>query len=227
VTVYIDGTAVGTTTADGTGLAVQRRDSADRRRAYGRATATDTAGNVSAATAPVTFTVDTTAPQVQAVTAQNTLTGAQGQVGYNISFTKPVQTLSASELQALVTGNVQANIVSVTQINATTWQAVLSVQGTGTVTLGFVDSAVKDIAGNTLSGSPGNVPVYQVAPAVTPVTPTTPSTVTPVVQGNSAPAIALQSPLNSPMAGLFHEATSSPIAPNIVLTPLMVSVTRR
>jgi hypothetical protein len=84
---------------------------------------------------------------VQAVTAQNTLTGAQGQVGYNISFTKPVQTLSASELQALVTGNVQANIVSVTQVNATTWQAVLSVQGTGTVTLGFVDSTIKDIAG--------------------------------------------------------------------------------
>ncbi|MDV2862631.1 Ig-like domain-containing protein [Phytobacter ursingii] len=221
VTVYIDGTAVGTTTADGTGawqydVAAPLQDGAHTV----RATATDTAGNVSAATAPVTFTVDTAAPQVQAVTAQNTLTGAQGQVGYNISFTKPVQTLSASELQALVTGNAQANIVSVTQINDTTWQAVLSVQGTGTVTLGFVSGAVKDIAGNSLSGLPGNVPVYQVAPAVTPVTPTTPSGVTPVVQGNSAPVIALQSPLNSPMAGLFHEVTSSPIAPNIVLNTL-------
>ncbi|ORJ48194.1 hypothetical protein B2M27_21890 [Kluyvera intermedia] len=221
VTVYIDGTAVGTTTADGTGawqynLAGPLQDGAH----MVRTTATDTAGNVSAATAPVTFTVDTTAPQVQAVTAQNTLTGAQGQVGYTISFTKPVQALSANELQTLVTGNAQANIVSVTQINATTWQAVLSVQGTGTATLGFVSGAVKDIAGNTLSGLPGNVPVYQVAPAVTPVTPATPSGVTPVVQGNSAPAIALQSPLNSPMAGLFHEATSSPIAPNIVLTTL-------
>ncbi|HAT2607492.1 TPA: DUF4347 domain-containing protein [Kluyvera intermedia] len=221
VTVYIDGTAVGTTTADGTGawqynLAGPLQDGAHTV----RATATDTAGNVSTASTPWTFTVDTTAPQVQAVTAQNTLTGAQGQVGYTISFTKPVQALSANELQTLVTGNAQANIVSVTQINATTWQAVLSVQGTGTATLGFVSGAVKDIAGNTLSGLPGNVPVYQVAPAVTPVTPATPSGVTPVVQGNSAPAIALQSPLNSPMAGLFHEATSSPIAPNIVLTTL-------
>ncbi|MEH3411679.1 Ig-like domain-containing protein, partial [Phytobacter diazotrophicus] len=221
VTVYIDGSAVGTTTADGSGVwqynvAAPLADGAHTV----SATATDTAGNVSAATAFATFTVDTTAPQVQAVTAQNTLTGAQGQVGYNISFTKPVQTLSANELQALVTGNVQANIVSVTQVNATTWQAVLSVQGTGTVTLGFVDSTIKDIAGNTLSGSQASVPVYQVAPAVTPVTPTTPSTVSPVVPGNSAPAIALQSPLSASMKGLFQEAAPSPIAPNIVLTAL-------
>ncbi|WP_178030044.1 Ig-like domain-containing protein [Phytobacter sp. SCO41] len=221
VTVYIDGTAVGTTNADGSGVwqynvATPLADGAHTV----SATATDTAGNVSAATTPRSFTVDTTAPQVQAVTAQNTLTGAQGQVGYNISFTKPVQTLSANELQALVTGNVQANIVSVTQVNATTWQAVLSVQGTGTVTLGFVDSTIKDIAGNTLSGSQASVPVYQVAPAVTPVTPTTPSTVSPVVPGNSAPAIALQSPLSASMKGLFQEAAPSPIAPNIVLTAL-------
>jgi hypothetical protein len=163
---------------------------------------------------------------VQAVTAQNTLTGAQGQVGYNISFTKPVQALSASELQALVTGNVQANIVSVTQVNATTWQAVLSVQGTGTVTLGFVDSAVKDIAGNTLSGLPGNVPVYQVAPAVTPVTPATPSTVSPVVPGNSAPAIALQSPFSDSMKACFRRLLLRP-SPNIVLTALNGISTQR
>jgi hypothetical protein len=54
VTVYIDGTAVGTTTADGTGawqynLAGPLQDGAHTV----RATATDTAGNVSAATAPV------------------------------------------------------------------------------------------------------------------------------------------------------------------------------
>jgi hypothetical protein len=48
VTVYIDGTAVGTTTRTARGLAVQRRGRCDG--AYGSATATDTAGNVSAAT---------------------------------------------------------------------------------------------------------------------------------------------------------------------------------
>lgn len=226
VTVYIDGTAVGTTTADGSG-AWQYAVPApllDGTHAV-RTTATDTAGNVSSATAPWDFTVDTTAPQVQAVTAQNALTGAQGQVGYNITFTKPVQSLSASELQALVTGNVQASVVSVTQISTTTWQAVLNVQGTGTLTLGFVASAINDMAGNTLSGAPINTPVYQAAPAVTPVTPTTPSdnpgnAVSPVVPGNTAPAITLQPPTSAPTASPAHEVTIAPIAPNIVLTAL-------
>ena len=90
---------------------------------------------------------------------------------FRSTFTKPVQSLSTSELQALVTGNAQANIVSVTQINATTWQAVLNVQGTGTLTLGFVSSAIKDTAGNALSGALVNIPVYQAAPVVTPTTP--------------------------------------------------------
>jgi hypothetical protein len=62
VTVYIDGTAVGTTTADGTGLAVQPRGPLQDGAHTVRATATDTAGNVSTASTPRTFTVDTAAP---------------------------------------------------------------------------------------------------------------------------------------------------------------------
>jgi hypothetical protein len=65
VTVYIDGSAVGTTTADGTGawqynLAGLLPDGPHTV----RATATDTAGNVSTASTPWIFTVDTAAPAI-------------------------------------------------------------------------------------------------------------------------------------------------------------------
>jgi hypothetical protein len=65
VTVYIDGTAVGTTTADGTGAWQYNVAATGRTGAHTvRATATDTAGNVSTASTPWTFTVDTAAPAI-------------------------------------------------------------------------------------------------------------------------------------------------------------------
>ncbi len=65
MTVYIDGSAVGTTTADGSGVwqynvAGLLPDGPHTV----RVTATDTAGNVSAATTPWIFTVDTAAPAI-------------------------------------------------------------------------------------------------------------------------------------------------------------------
>jgi hypothetical protein len=64
VTVYIDGTAVGTTTADGSGSGSITSQAPCRRPRIRYATATDTAGNVSAAATPWSFTVDTAAPAI-------------------------------------------------------------------------------------------------------------------------------------------------------------------
>ncbi|XLM21067.1 Ig-like domain-containing protein, partial [Chromobacterium piscinae] len=66
VTVYVDGTAVGTATANGSGVWTYNLTSSlsDGNHSI-RATATDAAGNVSGQSSGYNITVDTSAPQVQ------------------------------------------------------------------------------------------------------------------------------------------------------------------
>ncbi|MBM2886813.1 hypothetical protein JFK97_20720, partial [Chromobacterium phragmitis] len=68
VTVYVDGTAVGTTTANGSGAWSYNLSSplADGNHSI-RATATDAAGNVSGQSSGYNVTIDTTAPNAPAV----------------------------------------------------------------------------------------------------------------------------------------------------------------
>ncbi|MBA8737626.1 Ig-like domain-containing protein, partial [Chromobacterium violaceum] len=63
VTVYVDGTAVGTATADGSGAWTYNLPSSLSEGSHSiRATATDTAGNVSSQSSAYNITVDTSAP---------------------------------------------------------------------------------------------------------------------------------------------------------------------
>jgi hypothetical protein len=70
VTVYIDGTSAGTTTASITGSWSYTPGSALRQASHTvKATATDSTGNISTASAIITFTVDATAPDAPTVSA--------------------------------------------------------------------------------------------------------------------------------------------------------------
>mgnify|MGYP002619717278 FL=1 len=70
VEVFVDGSSIGTTTADGTGnwTLTQPTDLAEGSHTV-KATATDAAGNESVESAPVSFTVDVTAPGAPVITS--------------------------------------------------------------------------------------------------------------------------------------------------------------
>ncbi|ORJ47283.1 hypothetical protein B2M27_26855, partial [Kluyvera intermedia] len=104
VTVYIDGTAVGTTTADGPGawqynLAGPLPDGPHTV----RATATDTAGNVSTASTPWTFTVDTAAPATPAGIALTAATDTGASASDGVTANNPPSLPGAATAGSLVT----------------------------------------------------------------------------------------------------------------------------
>ena len=176
VTVYVDGTAVGTATANGSGAWSYNLASslADGNHSI-RATATDAAGNISGQSTGYTITVDTAAPQVQSFTATDALSTSASTLGYQVVFSKPVVGFNAADLSVVTSGGAHGTVASVTQINATTYAIQLTgVGGDGTLSLAIKSGTVSDVAGNQLAGTV-SVPSYQVS---TPVVTT--STVTPV-----------------------------------------------
>ncbi len=199
VTVYVDGTAVGTATANGSGVWSYNLSSplADGNHSI-RATATDTAGNVSGQSSGYNITVDTSAPQVQSFTASNTLNTSASTVAYQVVFSKPVLAFTADNLSVVTSGGAHGTVSSVAQINATTYAIQLSgVGGDGTLSLAIKSGTVSDVAGNPLKGTV-SAPSYQVS---TPVVTT--SSVTPVqVVATTSVGNTIQLP---------------PITPNIVL----------
>nr|WP_168209774.1 Ig-like domain-containing protein [Chromobacterium paludis] len=176
VTVYVDGSAVGTTTANGSGAWSYSLTSslADGSHSI-KATATDAAGNVGSQSTAYNITVDTSAPQVQSFTATSTLSTSSSTLSYQVVFTKPLASFTASDLSVLTSGSAHGTVASVTQVNATTYTIQLTgVGGDGALSVALKNGTIADTAGNTLSGTP-TVPSYQV---FTPVVTT--STVTPV-----------------------------------------------
>uniref|UniRef100_UPI000AA8BC46 Ig-like domain-containing protein n=1 Tax=Chromobacterium amazonense TaxID=1382803 RepID=UPI000AA8BC46 len=201
VTVYVDGTAVGTATANGSGVWSYNLSSplADGNHSI-RATATDAAGNVSAQSGGYNFIVDTSSPQVQSFTAADSLSTSASTLSYQVVFSKPVASFNAAALSVVADSGVTATISSVTQINATTYAIQLTgVSGGGALSVAIKNGTVTDLAGNTLSGSI-KAPVYHLTTTtVTSVSnPITPAT--PLIQPTASNSIQLP-----------------PITPNIVL----------
>ncbi|AUH53743.1 hypothetical protein CXB49_22090 [Chromobacterium sp. ATCC 53434] len=202
VTVYVDGAAAGTATADGSGAWSYSLASplADGNHSI-RATATDVAGNIGGQSAGYNITVDTAAPQVQSFAANGPLNTSAGTLSYQLVFSKPVASLSTADLSLAATGGAQGAIAGVTRLSATTYAIQLAgVGGGGSLTLSINSGAVSDIAGNALSGN--------VAAPAYPLSATT--TVAPV--NNVPPPAPAAAP--SPAAAV---AQLPPIAPNIVL----------
>ena len=220
VTVYIDGEAVGTTTANESGAWSYNLTTplSDGNHSL-RTTATDTAGNISAQSAASNITVDTHAPQIESFSALNPLNSAAGPFSYQLVFNKSVAALTADNLSVITSGSAQGTIASITQLNATTYQIVLNnIGGSGSLSLLLKSGSVSDIAGNLLTGSL-SAPVYQIT-AVTPPTtqPTTPPT-------TSTPVVApVQNIVSAPIPPLAVTQTISsdnslarvPNTPNIV-----------
>ena len=228
VTVYIDGVAVGTATADESGAWRYNLSTAlsDGNHSL-RTTVTDTAGNISALSAPGNITVDTRAPQIESFSALNPLNGAAGPLSYQLVFNKSVTALTADNLSVITSGSAQGTIASITQLNAITYQIVLNnIGGSGSLSLLLKSGSVSDIAGNLLTGSL-SAPVYQIT-AVTPPTiqPTTPPTTQPTTPPTtSTPVVApVQNIVSAPIPPLAITPTISgdnslarvPNTPNIV-----------
>ncbi|MBX9269401.1 Ig-like domain-containing protein [Chromobacterium violaceum] len=199
VTVYVDGTAVGTATADGSGAWSYNLSSplADGNHSI-RATATDAAGNISGQSTGYNITVDTAAPQVQSVVAGAPLDTTASSLSYQVTFTKPVAGFAADSLSLVTSGSAHGTIAGVTALNATTYVVQLTgVGGAGSLSLAIKNSMVSDKAGNLLSGQ-ATMPSYRVS--------------APVVSNNVVPPVASAAPTTT--ASVIQ---LPPITPNIVL----------
>ncbi|MBP4047257.1 Ig-like domain-containing protein [Chromobacterium violaceum] len=199
VTVYVDGTAVGTATADGSGAWSYNLSSplADGNHSI-RATATDAAGNISGQLTGYNITVDTAAPQVQSVVAGAPLDTTASSLSYQVTFTKPVAGFAADSLSLVTSGSAHGTIAGVTALNATTYVVQLTgVGGAGSLSLAIKNSMVSDKAGNLLSGQTA-MPSYRVS--------------APVVSNNVVPPVASAAPTTT--ASVIQ---LPPITPNIVL----------
>ena len=131
------------------------------------ATATDPAGNTSAASAPLSITVDTTAP----TTASIVRTGGAGQAttgatapSFTVTFSEAVSGLGATNFaiaSGAAIGGTAPSIASVTGAG-TTWTVTLGVAGTtgdgsGAASLGLTvvpaGAVTSDVAGNALASA--------------------------------------------------------------------------
>ncbi|AAQ58142.1 conserved hypothetical protein [Chromobacterium violaceum ATCC 12472] len=199
VTVYVDGTAVGTATADGSGAWTYNLTSSLSEGNHSiRATATDAAGNISGQSTGYNITVDTAAPQVQSVVAGAPLDTTASSLSYQVTFTKPVAGFAADSLSLVTSGSAHGTIAGVTALNATTYVVQLTgVGGAGSLSLAIKNSMVSDKAGNLLSGQ-ATMPSYRVS--------------APVVSNNVVPPVASAAPTTT--ASVIQ---LPPITPNIVL----------
>src|SRR3569832_2229197 len=130
VSIYVDGTRVGRTTANSSGAWSYTLGSALSEGSHGiRGDATDAAGNRSAQSSASTVTIDRTAPLATSIVdvagPTNTRTSS-----YVVTFNEPVSGVDAEEFNLITTGSATAQVAAVTQIDAHTYSITLSgVQG--------------------------------------------------------------------------------------------------
>ncbi|TDR77895.1 DUF4347 domain-containing protein [Paludibacterium purpuratum] len=201
VTVYVDGSSVGTTTADGSGAWHYTLTSplSDGNHSI-RAMATLGSNNSAQSTA-YTVTVDTVAPQVQSITPLDTLSTSANSLSYDVVFSKPVSGLSAGAFNTVATGSAQGTVSSVVEVSPGHYVVHLSgVGGDGSLALAVPVGAVSDAAGNS-NALQTVATAYQITTPVTPPPPPAPvPPAPPPVAGTTTAPIAI-----------------APITPNIVL----------
>ena len=122
--------------------------------AYGlQVTATDTAGNVSAPSAPLDIEIDTK-PATATITAASAPDGA-GSVLFTVHFDQPValSNVNAGDFKLITTGTASGTIEeNITGDGQTGYVTVDGLGGSGTVALGFADAAgFTDAAGNPVT----------------------------------------------------------------------------
>jgi hypothetical protein len=167
VTIYDNGTQVGTATANATtgawSFTIGRL--ADASAHSYTVTATDAAGNVSAPSGALSFTVDAALPKVLSLTATDPALTNAGTVHYTLTFSEPVTGVDASQFSLVTTGVSGASIASVTPVsgsNGTQYTVTINDgSGDGTLALDFTGVKVRDLAGNPLPGG-----AFQAGPTI-------------------------------------------------------------
>ncbi|MCT7991379.1 Ig-like domain-containing protein [Laspinema olomoucense] len=157
VTLFKDGTSIGTTTADGTGnWTFDYTATTLTNGTYSfTATATDTANNTSNPSAPFNVTVDTVAPTVtiNQDPGQSDPTAATT-MNFAVVFSEPVTGFDGSDIT--LGGTAGATTATVTPVggDSKTYNvAVTGMTGAGTVTASVNVGAASDTAGNTSTAS--------------------------------------------------------------------------
>ncbi|MCS3805808.1 hypothetical protein HNO92_003051 [Chromobacterium alkanivorans] len=200
VAVFIDGVQVGTATADGGGVWLFNLSQPLTDGSHSvRATATDTAGNISAQSASFTVVVDTTTPTPQSFTRLDPASSSASSLRYDLVLNKPIIGLSAGDLSVITSGSARADIGNIVRISDSHYVVQLTgVSGAGSVALALKSGAAADLAGN-VTQQQTVAPAYQLSPNTTVVLPPLPPAEAPP-QSNAAPVINI-----------------APITPNIVL----------
>ena len=97
--------------------------------------------------------VDTTAPQVSAITATDPSPSNAGSLHYTVTFSEDVSGVDLSDFSLITTGNVVGTLGSLTALDGRTYRVTIdNVAGSGTLALALADSgtAIADAAGNSL-----------------------------------------------------------------------------
>ncbi len=229
VTVYVDGTAVGTATANGSGAWSYTLPSALADGSHSiRATATDTAGNAGALATAYNITVDTAAPQVQSITQLDPASTSSSSARYDVVFNKAISGLTADAFSLISSGSAHGVIASVTAISDSHYIVTLaSLGGDGSLALAVRQNGASDVAGNS-NGQQFVAQAYQLlAPVV--ISPSVPSpapvtvpdsTATIINVGTITPNIVLAA-----VSGTGHPVSTGSVMPAITGDPGIVGQT--
>ncbi|WP_040652582.1 DUF4347 domain-containing protein [Pseudogulbenkiania ferrooxidans] len=200
VTVYVDGVAVGTAMADGSGAWSYSLTSALSDGSHSiRATSTDLAGNASTQSSAYAITVDTVAPQVASITPLDTLSTSASSVSYDVVFSEPITGLDAGAISIVTSGSAHGSVAAITKLSESHYLVQLSgVGGDGSLAIAVRAGGVTDMAGNAIQQQVVATAYQVLTPVIQP-----PVTVTPEIV--AAPSS------ESPIIEI------APITPNIVL----------
>ncbi len=170
------GTAVGTATANGTGnWSLSLSNIADGNYSY-TATASDAAGNVSAASTTFSYTVDSTAPAAPVISGVTPNSGSPNITNRNVLMLSGTAEAN-SEISVVVAGT-NTVVGTATTSGSGSWSISLGSAGSPLAdgTYSYTATAT-DIAGNTsVASSTFNLTVLTTAPAVPAITTISPNT---------------------------------------------------
>ncbi len=195
VTVYVDGVAAGSTTADANGAWRYTLSSALPDGQHVLSARVNSGASQSEASAGYTITVDTAAPRVQSITPQgNVATGAQS-VSYDVIFSEPVNGLTPDAISIIASGSAKASVSSVVALSPTHYVVQLTgVSGSGSLAIALGSRTASDVAGNANGASFVSV-AATITAAEPPVPPTPPSPAAPSTPVTTAPAPIVATPI--------------------------------
>ncbi|GAA4035174.1 hypothetical protein GCM10022409_19720 [Hymenobacter glaciei] len=146
VTVYVDGTSIGTTTADASGNFTLAQPTGLAQGSHTVYATAQSAGSAVSANSPTnTFTVDSVRPAVDITssTATNGSTSSNATFAYTVTFTEPVSGFVAGDVSV---GN--GTLTGFTAVSGTTYTFNVTPTANGAVTVNVPANVAQDAAAN-------------------------------------------------------------------------------